>query len=144
MTPIIGTYVAYLVLTVGIAIWVGRTLRRQGLVLLTADRKGDHSLAEALSHLLIVGFYLVNFGAISFMLKVTDQVLTVEKAIETTSTKVGMILVAIGIMHFFIVGILTINRRHDDERLADEEYRAAKLGGRRVNTDMEFIDDAKG
>jgi hypothetical protein len=120
-------YVAYLGICIGIMIWVARILRRHGLVLLTAGRSGDQTLAGALSHLLIVGFYLVNLGAISFYLKASSAVATVEAAFETASDKVGAILVVIGVMHFVIVGILTINRRHEDERIAEEGYRNAKL-----------------
>lgn len=138
MNTIVWTYVAYLVLTIGITVWVGRTLRRQGFILLTAERSGDHALAEAFSQLLIVGFYLVNLGVICFLLKVTDALQTTEAAIEVTSVKVGEILVAIGVMHFFIVGILTLNRRHDDDRIADQEYRHAKLGRQTVN-DGDFV-----
>lgn len=120
-------YVAYLGICIGITIWVARILRRHGLLLLTAGRTGERTLAEALSHLLTVGFYLVNLGAIAFYLKANNVVSNVEGAFEAASDKVGAILVVIGIMHFAIVGILTINRRHEDERLADEEYRNAKL-----------------
>ncbi|MEZ5941872.1 MAG: hypothetical protein R3C18_10790 [Planctomycetaceae bacterium] len=140
MNATLWTYLAYLVLCVGITVWVGRTLRRQGFQLLTADRGGDHTLAEAFSQLLIVGFYLIVFGSISLLLKLTHHVRTAEEAFEIGSAKVGFVLLAIGMMHFFIVGILTINRRHDDQRIADEEYRATRAKNLASMEGVKFVD----
>ena len=106
MNNTLWAYAAYLAVCVGITIWVARTLRRHGLVLLTNGHLDGAELSEAYSHLLIVGFYLVNFGAICFLLKTTQQIVTAEAAIEVASYKVGMILVVLGAMHFAILASL--------------------------------------
>ena len=110
MNEMAWTYVAYLGITVGITIWVARTLQHYGVVLMT---KGDSAnsqenpragaLADAMSHLLVVGFYLVNLGVISFALKSNELVSNPQSAIELLSSKVGMILVVLGGMHFLIL-----------------------------------------
>lgn len=103
------TYLAYLALTVGITIWVARTLRRHGLVFLTranSEVADDVALADALSHLLIVGFYLVNLGVISFLMQTDRGIVNAQQAIELLSSKVGAILVVLGVMHFVILTIL--------------------------------------
>lgn len=114
MTPTAWVYVAYLVICVGITIWVARTLRKQGVRFLTAGQTEGTETPEALSHLLSVGFYLVNLGVISFLLKSADRVRELEDGIEHLSEKVGVILVAIGIMHFIVLSILAQSRRNTE------------------------------
>jgi hypothetical protein len=115
MNEMAYTYLAYLAITIGITIWVARTLRRHGIVFL-ARSEDELPVAEALSHLLIVGFYLVNFGAISFVMKSHDKVIDAQTGIELLSTKVGVILVALGAMHFLILMIFSGIKRHHDDR----------------------------
>lgn len=110
MNAMAWTYVGYLVITIGITIWVARTLQHYGLVLMTRMHPANpeselrtNALAEAMSHLLVVGFYLVNLGVITFALKSTEIVTNPQTAIELLSAKVGLILVVLGGMHFLIL-----------------------------------------
>lgn len=110
MNEMAWTYVAYLGITVGITIWVARTLQHYGVVVMTRgdsansqDNPQASALADAMSHLLVVGFYLVNLGVISFALKTSELVSNPQSAIELLSSKVGMILVVLGGMHFLIL-----------------------------------------
>ncbi len=113
MNAMAYTYLAYLAATVGITVWVARTLRRNGTVFL-AKSEADRPLAEALSHLLIVGFYLINFGVISFAMKSQERVVDAQTGIELFSTKVGVIMVALGMMHFVILMIFSIVKQNND------------------------------
>lgn len=125
MNAMAYTYLAYLGLTLGITIWVARTLRHNGLLFL-AKSEAELPLAEALSHLLIVGFYLVNFGVITFAMKTSERVIDVQTGIELLSTKVGVILVALGAMHFLILAVFSgVKRNNDDRRLLNERRHAA-------------------
>ena len=56
------TYIVYLVITIALTVWVGRTFSRAGLVFLSEIFHGDQKLAEAVNHLFVVGFCLVNLG----------------------------------------------------------------------------------
>lgn len=122
MNALAYTYLAYLTITVGITVWVARTLRRNGTIFL-ARSEAELPLAEALSHLLIVGFYLVNFGAISFLMKTTERVIDAQTGIELLSTKVGVILVALGVMHFLILMVFSGIKKTNDDRKAIAERR---------------------
>lgn len=117
MNNTLWTYVAYLAVCLGITVWVARTLRRNGLILLTSGRSGDQVLSEAYSHLLIVGFYLISFGVISYFLKTETPIASPESIIEVASAKVGTILVVLGAMHFLTLASLASKRKQDDETL---------------------------
>ena len=111
MTLVYFTYVA---LCVGITIWVGRILRTYGRVFLIDGHEERAELSEALSHLLVVGFYLINFGVISYALKSSQQAFSIPDAIELLSAKVGLILLALGAMHFFVLATFASIRRSNE------------------------------
>lgn len=109
------TYLIYLAVCTGITIWVARTLRRNGVTFLTRigpEAEPDSGLAEALSHLLIVGFYLVNLGVISFLMHSDRPASDAQSAIELLSGKVGTILVVLGAMHFATLAVFAAVRTH--------------------------------
>lgn len=101
MDPTLYTYFAYVLLSVALTVWVGRTLHKNGrafLVDVFADRA---DLADSVNHLLVVGFYLINFGYVSLALKLSYPVATAVGGVEALSYKVGLVLVVLGAMHFF-------------------------------------------
>jgi hypothetical protein len=143
MTLMTGMYLTYVALCVAITIWVARTLRTHGHIFLTDGQNEHPAVSEALSHLLVVGFYLVNFGVIAFALKSQQQAGTVPTAIELLSSKVGLILLVIGAMHFVILITFAAARRNN-ERLAAETVRRSQLAQLAANRRpvTEFVDPA--
>lgn len=121
MTVMVWTYLAYLGICVGITIWVARILRTQGRVVLSDGVEGRRELSEAFSHLLVVGFYLVNFGVICFNLKIASQAVDAQTAIEMVSLKIGTILVVLGGMHFLVFAVFAKLRASSQEQHADAE-----------------------
>src|SRR5690349_12613491 len=101
MNIIVVTYMLYLGASVALTVWVGRTLFTNGHVFLVDVFNGNESLAGSVNHLLVVGFYLINFGYVSLALKLGYDVATVKDGIEALSLKVGMVLIVLGTMHFF-------------------------------------------
>lgn len=98
------TYAAYLVITLGITIWVARTLSRNGIVFLQQCFGQDAELARSTNHLLVVGFYLVNIGFITLTLSLGAEPTTIPDAIRFLSGKVGLAVLVLGAMHFFNMG----------------------------------------
>jgi hypothetical protein len=72
---------------------------------------------DSLVHLLTVGFYLINVGAIALALKYGDPVTDLTEAVELLSTKVGVILLILGLVHTVILAKLTVSRRNVDFEL---------------------------
>ena len=93
-------YAAYVALSLGITIWVGNTLSKNGLVFLVENFEGRVELARSVNHLLLVGFYLINVGFITLMLRYGGRPDGLVEAIEYLSTKIGLVVVLLGIMHF--------------------------------------------
>ena len=95
------SYAAYLLVSIVLTIWVARTLHRNGRLFLVDAFHGDEARADAVNHLLVVGFYLINIGYVTLALKYGEHPHDLRTAIEFLSTKVGLVLVVLGAMHFF-------------------------------------------
>lgn len=95
------TYTIYLLLSVGLTIWVATMLFRNGRLFLIEAFNGDKEIADAVNHLLLVGFYLLNFGFVALFLRFGTKPTTMIESFEYISTKIGIVLVVLGGMHFF-------------------------------------------
>jgi hypothetical protein len=100
------TYVLYLTISVALTVWVARTLSKNGRVFLVNSFATDERLADSINHLLVVGFYLINMGYVTLALKLGDKPVSTQEAIEFLSTKVGLVLLVLGAMHFFNVFVI--------------------------------------
>ncbi|GGY08392.1 hypothetical protein [Streptomyces hiroshimensis] len=104
-------YVIYLLLSLGLTVWVARTLSRNGRVFLADVLHGNDKLAEAVNHLLVVGFYLVNLGFIALYLQDDGTVADARGVFEALSQKLGVVLLVLGVMHLGNVYALNKFRR---------------------------------
>jgi hypothetical protein len=104
-------YVVYLAISVALTVWVAWTLSRAGRVFLADVLHGNEKLAEAVNHLLVVGFYLVKFGFVALYLKGSDSVGDTRELFEALSVKVGVVLLVLGGMHLANVYVLNRIRR---------------------------------
>ena len=104
-------YAIYAAMSLTITVWVGRTLSKNGLVFLVENFEGKEALARSVNHLLLVGFYLVNVGFISLALRFGRRPVDLPDAIELMSTKIGLVIVVLGLMHFFNMFTLMRFRR---------------------------------
>jgi hypothetical protein len=115
----VAYYAAYVAISLGITIWVGHTLSSNGLVFLIENFEGKEGLARSVNHLLLVGFYLVNIGFMSLMLRYGARPGGVVDALELLSTKVGLVIVLLGLMHFSNMYVLMRFRRSSLFRLIE-------------------------
>ena len=97
-------YALYLAITIGITIWVARTLSKNGEVFLIQCFGHNAEVAKSTNHLLVVGFYLVNIGFITLTLSLGTEPVTVTDTIRFLSNKVGLAVMVLGAMHFFNMG----------------------------------------
>ncbi|MEM9860030.1 MAG: hypothetical protein AAF938_00340 [Myxococcota bacterium] len=92
-------YAFYLAFSAVLTVFLARTLFRHGEVLL-ADVFEEKAMAQAVNRLLVVGFYLVNFGYALWMMA-GGHVDSVQSAVETLASKLGLLLLSLAAMHFF-------------------------------------------
>ena len=111
MNWIITTYIAYLAISVALTVWVARTLHQSGRIFLVDSFLGNEKLADSVNHLLVVGFYLINIGYVTLALKYGVAAASAQEAVETLSTKVGLVLLVLGGMHFFNLYVFTKMRK---------------------------------
>ncbi|GGQ59417.1 hypothetical protein [Streptomyces asoensis] len=104
-------YVVYLVVSIGLTVWVARTLSHNGRIFLADVLQGDEKLADAVNHLLVVGFYLVNLGFVALYLSGDDTIEDTRGIFEALSTKLGVVLLVLGAMHLANVYVLNRIRR---------------------------------
>jgi len=107
----IWMYLLYLTISVGLTIWVARTLHKNGRIFLVDSFLGNEPLADSVNHLLVVGFYLINVGFVTLALKYGDKAFDAQTALEILSSKVGVVLVVLGFMHFLNLVIFSKLRR---------------------------------
>ena|SRR5260221_10420533 len=108
---VIWTYLAYLAISVALTVWVAKTLHKNGRIFLVDNFLGNEALADSVNHLLVVGFYLVNIGFVTLALKYGDKATDAQTALEILSSKIGLVLVVLGGMHFFNLLVFSKMRR---------------------------------
>lgn len=115
MNPTVITYLIYLTVSVALTIWVARTLSKNGQSFLDDAFNKNEELAESVNQLLVVGFYLINFGYVALNLKLSREILDARQSIEALSIQVGLVLLVLGGMHFFNLYIFSRIRKKNSE-----------------------------
>ncbi|MBI1336217.1 MAG: hypothetical protein GC164_04560 [Phycisphaera sp.] len=115
-TPTLITYTLYLPISVALTVWVARTLHKHGRIFLVDAFGGNEPLADSVNHLLVVGFYLINVGYVTLALRYGTKPTDTQGAFEFLSTKVGLVLVVLGVMHFFNLYVFSKLRKRSLER----------------------------
>lgn len=115
------SYVLYLVITVPVTIWVGRTLSRNGKLFLVDVFTGREDLAQAVNSLLVVGFYLLNLGFVALFMSGSGFVTTARVVVENVSIKVGVVLLVLGVIH---LGNVWVFNRYRRRALVERDRRA--------------------
>ena len=118
---VLTCYLSYLAISIGLTVWVARTLHKNGRVFLVDAFHGNTELADSVNHLLVVGFYLINVGYIAVALKTTEALTTSREVIELESGKVGVVLLILGAMHFFNIFVLGRMRQRARSRVNQRE-----------------------
>ena len=98
------TYLLYIGISLAMTFWVGRTLNKNGHVFLMENYADNIALAKAINSMLLVGFYMINIGFISYTLKITGaNPVNYAQVLEFLSVKVGFIAIVLGTMHFALM-----------------------------------------
>ena len=102
----VNTYLFYIAVSIGLTVWVGHTLHKNGRPFLLHAFDDNALTADSINNLLLVGFYLMNFGFVCLALREAAPVIGLQGAIELLSVKIGKVLLVLGGMHFFNMHML--------------------------------------
>ncbi|MEZ6121691.1 MAG: hypothetical protein R3C49_00790 [Planctomycetaceae bacterium] len=120
-TMILVTYSLYAVAGVGVTIWVAGKLDRHGVTFARSGDRYDAESGPAMSHLLVVGFSLVSLGIVSLALGNGSRIETAQQCIESLSSKLGWVIMLIGVMHFSMLAVFaSMGRRHSSAEPSDQ------------------------
>ena len=111
MNTSLTIYTAYFLVSLAMTVWVARTLHKNGRPFLVEAFSGNHEMADSVNHLLLVGFYLINIGFILLFLRVGPKPADLVEGVEYISTKLGIVTLVLGGMHFFNILTLSMMRR---------------------------------
>jgi hypothetical protein len=103
-------YALYLISSVLLTVWVGNSLFRNGRPFLVSVFQ-EQGLADSVNRLLVVGFYLVNFGAAALLINAGGAPASFGDMIQETVTRIGVVLLVLGAMHFFNMLVFHMIRR---------------------------------
>ena len=123
-TPLISIYVVYAAASLGLTIWLARTLFKNGEAFLEDVFADNPRIASAVNRLLVVGFYLLNLGYALLTLKASQEVTTAAQGIETLAIKLGSLLLALGAVHMGNLYLFHRIRRRGQIRMAPPPVRA--------------------
>jgi len=121
-------YAIYAVISLGLTIQLARLLSKSGKVFLQDVFQEQPELADAVNRLLVVGFYLVNFGDACLPLE-GGRALDMRPAIETLAAKLGWLLLSLAAMHFLNMFVFQRIRRRAQR---NRELPAAPQGRLRI------------
>ena len=94
---IVWSYFAYLTISLGVTIWVARTLHKNGRIFLMDAFHGKTGLADSVNHLLVMGFCLVNVGLFAWVFA-TYAATNLGGMIYLLPYKLGTVLLTLGLM----------------------------------------------
>jgi hypothetical protein len=103
-------YLIYLVASVLLTVWVGNSLFRNGRPFLVSVFQ-EQGLADSVNRLLVVGFYLVNFGAAALLINAGGAPGSIADMVQETVTRIGVVLLVLGFMHFSNMFVFRLIRR---------------------------------
>lgn len=120
MTDTFIAYLLYVAITVPLVVYVARTLHRHGALFLREVFAGREALADAVNHLLVVGFYLLNLGYVALFLRTDQDIVGGAEVMEMVSRKVGVVAIVLGTVHLANVFVFNRFRRNAELQNAAE------------------------
>jgi len=120
MNYFILTYAFYLAISIALTVWVAKVLFKNGRIFLVDIFRGNTDLADSVNKLLVVGFYLINIGYMSLVLKEEGSIANTQVVVEVLSRKLGYIILILGAMHFLNL-IIFFKLRSRAQRIAAQQ-----------------------
>jgi hypothetical protein len=109
---VVVTYLAYLLISVGLTVLAGNVLSRSGRLFLAealgSDRAANDRAAKGITSLVVMTFYLISLGVVVLTMRIPSDRVSAIQAIQLLGTKVGVVLLALGAL--YLAGIMALTR----------------------------------
>jgi hypothetical protein len=119
----VGTYLLYLLISVGLTVAVGTGVARSGRAFLLDVFSGNDTLARAVSRLIVLGFYLLSLGFVALAMHTGGEVTSARDGLQLLSVKIGEVLLVLGALHLLTLAALVRTRRLAQARMAQPASR---------------------
>ena len=117
-STVIGFYLVYAAVAVGLVVYLAWTLQRNGAVFLR-DVFDDEQVAASVNRLLVIGFYLFNLGFALLLFQLRSDYPGVISAFNQLVSKLGTLLLSLGVLHLINMAVFwrfRANRNRETER----------------------------
>ncbi len=105
-------YSIYLIVTYTITVRVGLIFFRNGRLYMLHFLQGDEGLTDFINKMLLVGYYLLNLGYATIMIRFWKTINTPTELIVSIGTMTGRIMLLLACMHFFNMAMLYFLRKY--------------------------------
>lgn len=113
-------YVAYVLLAVGVIVWLGVMLHRDGSIFLADVFRDKPDIASTVGSLLVTGFVVFTLGYALLLLQI-DATASAVTALQSAAQQFGVLLLSLGALHSLnMLILLNVRRRAVDRRLGRE------------------------
>ena len=101
-------YIIYLLVTYLITVKVGKVLFKNGKFFILSILKNDEQLTDFINKILLVGYYLLNLGYATIMLRFWKTVLSSAELVASVCSMTGRIVLSLAVMHYLNMYLITI------------------------------------
>jgi hypothetical protein len=107
--------VVYVVVAIGVTVWLARTLYRNGVAFLHDVFVDKPDLADAVNKLLVTGFYMLSLGYALWLLN-ASRGYDGFAAVQFLVNRFAVLLVTLALIHFVNVFVFWRIRTHREQR----------------------------
>ena len=104
-------YIIYLLITWLITVHIGLIFYRNGRVYILGVFNNDAQLTDFVNKILLVGYYLLNLGYATLMIRLWATITTWTELLVSVCTMIGRIMLCLAVMHFFNMGVIFLFRK---------------------------------
>ena len=101
-------YIIYLLFTYLITVKFGKFLFKNGRIFILSILKDDEELTDFINKILLVGYYLMNLGYATIMLRFWKTIYNTTELVASVSTMTGRIVLSLAVMHYINMYAITI------------------------------------
>ena len=112
MTLTVIMYIVYILLCTALTAWVAEVLFGNARIFFDDIFHGDEALSDSTNKLLKLGFYLLNFGFVLFLMDSYKTINNQQVLFEELSVKIGTIILIVGFIYLVnIYGFFKLRRK---------------------------------